>query len=197
MAFNFMNKFKRKKDVPVQELPLGDLFLMAKKHDGEACFEIGRRYFEGAGVEQDYKSAIEFFEKAIKNSENAEAIYSLAICYEYGYGVAKNQNAAYHYYKMLHEKGIYQGTYELGRLTLLGIGCEPSERTAIELFKIAAKNDIPEAFYYIGVCCNDGIYVEQDYDKAYKYFKKAASMGYEEAQKMLNVYKESGYKEPQ
>ncbi len=189
----FLDKFKKKEEVAIEEMSIEDLFVKTKKRDGDACFEVGRRYFEGEGVDCNYEKAVEFFERAVHYNSNAEALYSLAICHEKGYGVTHNAKAAYHYYKKLHEQGLFQGTYDLGRLTLLGFGCESDPKKAIELFKIAANNEIPEAYYYIGVCLNDGIGLNQNYQKAYNFFKKAASMGCEEANKMVRVYQENGF----
>ncbi len=189
----FLDKIKRKKVVPMEEMSIEDLFVKAKKKNSEACFEICRRYFEGIGIEQSYEKAYEYFKRATECGDNNTAIYSLALCYEHGYGVDKNENEAYNQYNKLHENGSFQGTFEIGRMHLLGIGCVASEKKAIEMFKIAASKDIPEAFYYIGVCFNDGIYLKQDHEKAYKYFKKAASLGLQDAEDMVAVYEENGF----
>ena len=97
----------------------------AKNGEQAGQYKVGVAYHEGLGVEQDYKEAKKWYEKAAKpksdlkwtfNSEVAirtrpkyseykEAQYRLGILYHYGLGVDINQNKAKEWFILASEQG--------------------------------------------------------------------------------------------
>ena len=76
----------------------------ANKNDSDAMCELGRLYYNGESVKQDYKKALEYFEKAvwtaeIQNKKNYIAAYFAG----YGFsspvkGFSANYEDAFYYY---------------------------------------------------------------------------------------------------
>lgn len=70
----------------MEELSLEEVKQKAEEGDAQAQYQWAMCYFDGNGVEQDEKKAVEWLEKAVAQG-NGEARYALAICYESGMGV--------------------------------------------------------------------------------------------------------------
>ena len=62
----------------------------------QAQFCLGRCYFNGNGVEQNYNEAIKWFMKAASQGE-PDSIFHLAICYGNGLGVEQDNEKSLHY----------------------------------------------------------------------------------------------------
>lgn len=62
------------------------------------CYNLGRCYHDGFGIERDDGSALEWFELAADQGHVLAQI-SAAIAYEKGLGTRRNYRAALHYYK--------------------------------------------------------------------------------------------------
>lgn len=82
-------------------------YIQAKKYfekacelkDGRGCFNLGRLYYYGEGVEKDFKKAFALFEKAC-DLNNGGGCGVLGFLYGSGKGVEKNLiKAAYFYSK--------------------------------------------------------------------------------------------------
>ena len=65
----------------------------ANQGDVDALCNLGRCYYEGLGVQQNYYKAVEWFNKAA-NQGHAGAQCYLGYCYHYGKGVQKNESLA-------------------------------------------------------------------------------------------------------
>ncbi len=64
--------------------------------DGGGCFNLGRLYYYGEGVEKDFKKAFALFEKAC-DLNNSGGCGTLGMLYEFGQGVEKNLTKADQY----------------------------------------------------------------------------------------------------
>ena len=73
----------------MKEIELDELIKNAQSGDSEAQYKLGECYFNGDGIEQDYKKAVEWYEKSA-NQGYAKAQNNLGFCYGKGYGVEKN-----------------------------------------------------------------------------------------------------------
>jgi len=69
----------------------------AEQGDARAQYLLGSAYREGKGVLQDYKEAATWYRKAV-DQDFVVAIKALALCYEYGRGVPKDQVKAVELY---------------------------------------------------------------------------------------------------
>lgn len=89
---------------------------LAERGDRFAEYTIGRCYYQGKGVEQDYKKAVEWFKKSAEQGD-MYAECSLGNCYKFGEGVDQDLYKAVELLKMSAEK---DNTDAIGILNKLG-----------------------------------------------------------------------------
>src|SRR5580704_6301579 len=80
----------------------------AKMGDAAAEFFLGRAYFQGKGVAQDYGKAAELFRRAAEQG-NAPAQNDLAVMFESGLGVEQNLPEAFNWFTKSAEQGDPNG----------------------------------------------------------------------------------------
>ncbi|NBQ65468.1 MAG: sel1 repeat family protein [Verrucomicrobia bacterium] len=69
----------------------------AEEGDSEAQVNLGWCYFDGLGIDKDYKKAASWFQKAA-DQNNPWGELNLAICFKEGKGVPKNLLKAFEYF---------------------------------------------------------------------------------------------------
>jgi len=79
---------------------------------------IGNAYFNGRGVDRDYKEAIKWWEKAIvkrpnRSIGNTNALYHLGMAYKNGHGVSRDIKKAIQYFEMSAKWHPYNSAREL------------------------------------------------------------------------------------
>ena len=84
---------------------ISELVEKAKNGDSDAMVELGYFYMEGKYFKKNEEKAVELFEKAAKK-DNLDAIVGLWLCYEFGFGVEKNEKQANIYFDYLFNKLI-------------------------------------------------------------------------------------------
>ena len=83
----------------VKAMELADKILEQNPEDADAMFAKGYCYaYGGHGIEQDYDQAFEWLSVAAEYG-NVDAMYNLAQCYFYGYGVEADQDKAVMWYQ--------------------------------------------------------------------------------------------------
>ena len=121
------------------------LLLAVKKGDVNAYLDLGICYYEGKGIKQSYKEAVNYFRKAAIQG-NAEARYRLALCFLHGEGVEKKEDLAYHWFSKAARQRHAKAQYELGNCNLHGIGLTKKYvNDAIYWFRLAADKGVEEA----------------------------------------------------
>ena len=135
---------------------------------------VGSLYYSGAGVEQNYDTAIEWYEKAAKLN-NTKAMYNIGWTYTQE-GVANGQKAI-EWYEMAAELNYSDAMASLGDLYRLGNLVEQDFSKAIEWYEKAAALNNSYAINELGYVYQFGEGVEVDYEKAFEYYEKAAELG--------------------
>ena len=112
----------------------------ACKCDGEACTNIGNYYYD---IKQDYKRAMQFYEMALINGDNA-ALSRIGYFYLNGIEVIKDSAKALAKFHDAASKGEPSGYYELGNFYLLKEGktnenTEIDNKKAINYYEKAAR----------------------------------------------------------
>lgn len=69
-----------------------------KTSEGRGLYGLGNLYYNGDGVSQNYKKALNYFNKSYKLND-PKAAFSLGEMYENGYGVKMDKAKAYSYFK--------------------------------------------------------------------------------------------------
>ena len=111
---------------------------------------LARIYLEGAGVDQDYKKAVEYFTLAATYGD-AESLYELGMCHLLGQGVARDEVRAFEHF---------------------GVAARKSESSLNYLLKHANEGNA-EASYQAGQLFECGEGVKRDFEKAWDYYRKA------------------------
>lgn len=92
---------------------VNELLELAKKGDLEACRNLGHKYAEGDGVEQDYVKAMEYYQMGADKGDS-HAIYSLAYCYLFGLEGDDNHKKGIELMKLAAEKDIATANEHMG-----------------------------------------------------------------------------------
>src|SRR5208282_2631496 len=127
----------------------------ADKGDAEAQFELGRAYFNGNGVPQDFNKAFELFQKSADQG-NMKAENNLAVMYERGSGTKQDFAEAVKWYRKSAEQGNPLPEDHLALMLEHGKGVQKDCREAAEWYRKAAEQDFPDAelnlgrLYYFG-----------------------------------------------
>ena len=151
--------------------------------DAETLYNIGRRYYNGDGVAQDYAKAVDCFRQAAEQGD-AVAQYKLGVCYDIGLGINKNYKQAIQWYRKAAKQGYAAAQNDLGYSYYSRQGIK-NYKQAIQWYNKAAKQGYAPAQYNLGLCYAKGHGVIQDDLQAVYWYRKAAEQGYAAAQNDL------------
>ncbi len=122
--------------------------------------------------EQMNNEAIYWLERAVKKN-HAKAQNTLGYCYEYGLGVAKNDEKAVEWYRKSAIQGYAKGEFNLGHCYYKGIGLPSDSVKAAEWIIKSAEQG-----YDIGQVITGAFYYDtNNYTEAVKWYRKAAEQG--------------------
>jgi len=105
----------------------------------EAQNSLGLKYRDGLGVEQDFKEAVKWFEKAA-NQGVADAQNILGGMYAEGLGVEQDFKEAVKWFEKAADQGAAMAQNNLGGMYEKGLGVEENYVTAYTWVSIAAFN---------------------------------------------------------
>ena len=105
------------------ESDLGRAKAAVKRGDAAAEYFLGRAYFLGKDVAQDYSKAAELFRKAAEQG-NAQAQNDLGAMFENGLGVERDLTEAVNWFTRSAEQGDANGQFNLGRMYATGSGVD-------------------------------------------------------------------------
>ena len=175
----------------------------SEKDEPAGMFKLGKMYYDGTGVEQDYKKAYECFENAFRHNY-MQCANILGDMYLNGLGTGKNYEKAFACYEES-SKGYGDAAkvakYKLAYLYENGLGCQLDYIKAKSLYqsvltlpeaKLAYKNLLEKG---LGVTASDyykeaySAYNGKNYSEALKWFEKSSKLGNNDATSMLgNMY---------
>ena len=158
----------------------------ADSGDADVKETLGRLYFFGLGVPQDYELARQWYEKAAAQG-NAMAQFHLGLLYYNAQGVPKNVAKAMEWWQKAAAQGLAAAQNNLGVLYRDGEGVRRDYAVARQLFEKAAAQGEAAAQYNIGWLYSNGHGVPKDYAQVRQWYEKAAAQGYAEAQYYLGA----------
>ncbi len=109
-----------------------------------AQYQLGLRYLQGKGVNQDSRSAVMWLQRAAEQNY-APAQYQLGELYRTGAGVDIDAAAAVEYLTSAAEQGYPTAQYKLGTLYLAGSLVEKDLIAATEWMELAAEHGYTDA----------------------------------------------------
>lgn len=179
-----------------------DLFeLSANQNYAPAQYQLGKMYFLGNYVEQDYEKAINLWKKSANNHYN-QAANMLGNVYYHGIGVEQDYQVARNYLGMFHHSlndNAYT-FYLLGMIYYKGYGIEQDLKKAIEYFGYACANSYTdremgifynnsEAYYQLGEIYFKTTVPSNGFKIAEENYRKAAFKGNIDAQiQLADIY---------
>lgn len=133
-----------------------------------------------AAAAQDFDNTYDAITAACKRGD-ADAFYAMGNAYRWGKDVcpdfphAKNERAAYNFYRSAANKGHADAMLQLGHMTFYGWGCERDTTKAIEWYKKAANAGNRSAYGRLGdIYTYDLRDTEGAAQKAFGYYKQGA-----------------------
>lgn len=128
----------------------------------------------------DYREAFKWFQLAANRGLSGAQV-SLGFFYEMGLGTEKDMGHAAHWYSLAAAQGDPDGEFDMAMCYLHGEGFEQDQTLAREWFSSALSHgDGGRSANGIGLTYYDGS--QRDYAEAFRWYLKAAEMGFGEAQ---------------
>lgn len=178
---NTMSKIEMKQH-DINECNISDLLKQGIQHHDAGRFEEAVKCFETAS-----------------NQGDAKGMYDLALCYQKGEGVDKNEKKAFQLLLRASDKGYDEAKFQLAECYYWGKGTKMDRERAQELYLETANLGNRVAQFMVGyyLMWNHGnsffsTISERDTVKAFEWFMKSAEQGYHPAQRRIGAFYESG-----
>ncbi len=154
----------------------------------EAYGEIALNYY----TLKNYAEAVKWSHKAI-DAGIADGAFCLAICYQFGNGLAHDHVEAISWYKHAADKGHLDAQCNLGVIYRDGLFSEQDPAKAAQWFRKAAETGHAKSQLCLGVLYFAGNGVKQDHKQAISWVRKAAEQGFAGAQAGLGAAYDKGH----
>ena len=148
----------------------------AEQGDADAQSRLGRAYYLGEGVQQDYEKAAHWLTKAAEQGM-AESQLMLGLSYWAGQGVPQDYEKAVHWFTKAAEQDNAEAQLLLGGMCYFGHGVKQNYEKAFYWNTKAAEQGEAGGQFGLGIMYHEGQGVEQDYEKAFYWYAKAAEQG--------------------
>lgn len=150
------------------------LLAKAKAGDAQAQYRLGKMYYDGDDVSQNYPQAALWFRRAAEQG-NPDAEYMLGGLYHYGLGVPKNSAKSIIWLEKAAGQGQAKADYLLATCYSAGWGVGKNDAEAVSWLRKGAALENENSEYMLGWAYERGIGVQRDYGKAYFWLDVAAS----------------------
>jgi hypothetical protein len=126
-----------------------DTIAEALKSDVESAFNLARSYYEGDGVERNYRQAYRIWRWILQRPD------------------------------LLDDEMLGECQNRIGWLYYSGVDFPVDHQRALFWFRRAAKNNSASASFYCGLMYANGLGVRQNMKTSVTYFRRASELGYE------------------
>lgn len=164
---------------PAPAAPQSEVELLqakAEAGDADAQYELGVRHRDGIGVEPNYSTAAEWFDRAAQQG-HVPAQLGLGIMYRQGLGRARDLDLAKLWLHAAARAGDPDAQKLLGEVYVDETAGVPDYFQAARWFREAAEQGVVDAQYNMGVLYEGGLGVPRDFGQAYYWFSLAANAG--------------------
>ena len=150
----------------------------AEAGDAEAMYALAGGYMalggslDQAGSGADYAESLNWAQKAV-DAGNADGYWALALAYEHGRCVKKDDKKAVELYRKGAELGSAACRHSYGCRLINGEGVKKDAKAALRLFEQSADQGYGLACKALGHMYETGEGVKPDFDKELAYFEKA------------------------
>ena len=158
----------------------------AQENYGKAQYDLGNRYIDGDGVDENPEEGFYWLKLAAERGV-AKAQSNLGICYLEGKGVEQDYMKAFYWSKLAAEQGLDTAQLNFALFYLLGEGVEQDKKEFFHWTKLAAEQGLAQAEFCLGNCYLEGEGVEQDPKEGFRWMKRATEQGHPDAEFGLSV----------
>ena len=165
-----------------------------RSSDGEKEFNLGEKYYHGTGVEKNYETAAEWYQKAAETG-HVKAMVALGNLYSQGLGVIKNNEETIKWYQKAADVGYSEAMkllmicYHEGKVVKrdeTSIFKWMKKYVETEMEKGNMDSQVLDCMWALGNCYFYGTYgVTPNDEEAIKWYQKAADAGYLKAMDTL------------
>jgi uncharacterized protein len=134
---------------------------LAEQGDASAQYHLGKMYYLGQGVPQDYREAMKWSRLAAEKG-NALAQHNIGVMYNLGQGVTQDYIEAATWFRLAAEQGNASAQNNLGKMYYLGQGVPQDNKEAAKWFRLAAEQGHSKGQVELGVLYMLGHGVPQD-----------------------------------
>jgi len=160
----------------------------AGKNNPFCLFKLGLMYRNGTGrIEKNPEKATDYFKKAHPGLQTeadrgqGKAQFELAVMYNNGYGLTKDESLALSWLRRSAESGYPNAEYSLGKLFFEGKQVDQSYLQAFEWYKKAADQGYAQAEATLGIMYEMGFGVPKSNAQALYWYKKGCAGGNKDA----------------
>ena len=168
---------------------------LAEQGDSRAQYGMGRLYRYGRGVDQNYETAVAWYTKAARQTEDGDsmrrAVYALGYMAAHGHGMAKDMAKAECLYRVSAMNGYANGQWALSRVLRAKPGIDFTVFDWVE--RAAAQGEVL-SMQRLGFIDYMNPYVERA--DAYKWTILAAERGNKDAFRELAQIRQSAQENP-
>ncbi|NQZ80481.1 MAG: sel1 repeat family protein [Colwellia sp.] len=129
----------------------------------------------------EFKAAIKEFEPLVLEGYSP-AQYQMALIYQKGYGVKKDQQKAFELFSLAAAQNYPDALFNLAIMYSEGKIVDKDLKTSFTLTEKAAQKGLASAQFNVGVAYFNGDGIKKDYLKASRWYEKAADQNYALAQ---------------
>lgn len=156
----------------------------------KASIIVGKKYYSGDGVAQDYYKAVRYIKDAAFSGD-AEGMYYYAWCFAFGQGVQRDSTKAELWAQRAIEKGSIEAYDLLGRMYVNGESVAENKGYGSYWYEKGAEKGNSSCQNSLGVMYETGDYFEKDVSRAIDYYISASNAGNQYAMDNLSRIYES------
>jgi TPR repeat protein len=138
---------------------------------------------------KDYYNAVRLL-MPLAQAGNAQAQLQVGDLYYHGHGVKESDEEALRWYEQAARQGLSQAQFQAGNMYAYGLGTSAGDldvdRKAALYYFEAARQGHRDAQYGLAILILAGKGVERDEAEAYKWMKRAADQGHEDARRYVS-----------
>jgi TPR repeat protein len=161
--------------VPGLDADLPDVRTAAEHGHVHDQIALGNAYLSGRGVNQDFKLAAYWYEKAA-GAGDPLAQNEIGYFYQIGLGVSHDSTRAVHWFQLAAAGGFVDAKVNLAVAYMWGNGVQQDQRLGEQLIREAADKGSGTGAAYMGEMYYFGIGMKQDQTAAEPWYEKGAKL---------------------
>jgi TPR repeat protein len=165
---------------------------LAEKGQTTAQIDLGLNYAKGIGVEKDYATALQWFQKAADQGD-AHAQFYVGLMHERGYSVPHSYATALIWYRKSAEQNFPAAQVAMARFYARGLGVPRDRAQQVMWLRRAAEQDNALAEFVLGNLYRLGLGVQKDPATAAQWYQRAVAKNYGPAEARLGLMYMHGF----